>query len=82
MSQRVCKRCLIRDLSEKDYRENIQKYIDALGKDSRVSDGTYETRLSICQKCDYLMNGTCQACGCYVEIRAAAKAGKCPKKKW
>ena len=66
----ICKRCLLRELSEAD-RLNI-----------RVSENLYETRLAICKDCELLNAGTCNGCGCYVELRALSKTGKCPRKKW
>lgn len=82
MEKRECKRCLLRELSEKDYRENVEKYINSLKPEDRIESGSYEQRLDICKACDFLNAGTCNACGCYVEIRAAAKNSSCPKKRW
>ena len=48
MTQRVCKRCLLREL-----------------------DGTYAHRLELCKACGHLVNGMCELCGCFVEVRAA-----------
>ncbi len=81
MSERKCIRCLLRELAEKDY-ENIKKYIDIIRPSERTDDELYEERLTICKECDRLLDGTCNACGCYVEIRAASKNSSCPKKKW
>ena len=69
-------------MAEKDYRETIGKYIDAINTDERTEKDQYETRLTICKACDFLMNGTCNACGCYVELRAASVRAVCPHKKW
>ena len=66
----ICKRCLLRELSEAD-RLNITTYQDAIQK-----------RLAICKDCELLNAGTCNGCGCYVELRALSKTGKCPRKKW
>lgn len=63
-------------------RDMIQKYKNAIHKEEQVDEDCYESRLSICKSCDLLNAGTCGACGCYVELRAAAKAGHCPYKKW
>lgn len=75
----ICKRCLLRDMATED-RENIAKYRDAIKE--RVSEEIYEKRLSVCKKCDLLNAGTCNACGCYVELRALAELSRCPHKKW
>ena len=78
----TCKRCLLRDISREDYINNLGKYIDAIAPEDRIDDEGYEGRLNICKECDLLNQGTCNACGCYVEIRAAVKKSGCPKKKW
>lgn len=75
----ICKRCLLRDMTEAD-KAHIQKYKDAITE--RVSEAIYESRLSKCKECDLLNNGTCNACGCYVELRALAEQSHCPHKKW
>ncbi len=87
MEQRICTRCLLRELLDTDEAkraeyETIEKYKQAILAADRVSDVEYEKRLTVCRACDRLLAGTCAACGCYVELRAAAKVSHCPKKKW
>lgn len=77
----ICKKCLLREMAEEDYAK-IQKYKDAIKLEDRVSEAEYECRLAICKECDLLNVGTCGACGCYVELRAAAVVGRCPYSKW
>lgn len=77
----VCKKCLLREMAEAD-RSMIQTYIAAIKKEDRVSNDVYETRLSVCKECDRLKAGTCNACGCYVELRALTPVSHCPYKKW
>lgn len=79
--RRTCRKCLLRELAEADA-AMIQKYKNAIKTDDQVGDKEYERRLSLCKECDLLNQGTCGACGCYVELRAASKAGRCPYKKW
>lgn len=79
---RVCYRCLIRDISQKDYEENIEKYVKAISEADRVEKVECDRRLKLCLECDNLNAGTCMKCGCYVEIRAAMSLGHCPMKKW
>ncbi|MBE5843711.1 MAG: hypothetical protein E7302_05945 [Butyrivibrio sp.] len=81
MDTRICKHCLLRDLGG-DQAEMIKKYKDAIDEADRVSTEKYEERLKICTECDKLLQGTCNACGCYVELRALGKEIHCPKKKW
>ncbi len=78
---KICKKCLLREMAEADAKM-IEKYKDAIKLSDRVDASGYEKRLAICKKCDRLNAGTCGACGCYVELRAAAAAGHCPYKKW
>ena len=68
-------------MAEEDSKK-IAMYQDAIKKADRVQEEEYERRLAVCKSCDYLNAGTCGACGCYVELRAIAKAGRCPYKKW
>lgn len=83
METRVCTRCLLRDMIEADSSmEMIEKYRAAIKAADRVTEEVYESRLSVCRECGKLNAGTCMACGCYVELRAAAAVSRCPKKKW
>lgn len=68
-------------MAEADYAK-IAKYKDAIKMRDRVSDEKYEQRLSVCKECDHLNEGTCGACGCYVELRALATVSSCPYRKW
>ena len=77
----ICKKCLLREMAEAD-QKMIQKYKDAIRLEDQVDEEIYEKRLDRCRECDLLHAGTCGACGCYVELRAAAKAGTCPHKHW
>ena len=81
VDNRVCTRCLLRDMIDADM-SMIEKYKAALKATDRVDETEYERRLGICRDCDKLNAGTCMSCGCYVEIRASAKNTKCPTKKW
>ena len=87
MEQRICTRCLIRDMiGTDDFNESemkmIEKYRDAIKQADRVTGEEYEQRLAVCKDCEKLVSGTCGACGCYVELRATAKVSHCPHKKW
>ncbi|MBO4910763.1 MAG: hypothetical protein J5476_15930 [Lachnospiraceae bacterium] len=80
--KKFCRKCLLADLDNEKLLAEVRQAIDRLGEDMKTSSEVYEARLDICRSCDYLNDGTCGACGCYVELRAAAKTGKCPYKKW
>ncbi|WP_173472406.1 DUF6171 family protein [Eubacterium ruminantium] len=81
-SNRICKRCLLSEFDEKKYLEEIKEYIDILDASTKVAEEEYKNRLEVCRGCDKLLQGTCLACGCFVEIRAVVKDNRCPKKKW
>lgn len=76
--QRYCRKCLLREMSEKEYFQNLYTYIANLPEDDKVSEDIYQYRLSICKSCDDLLSGMCRRCGCYVELRAAMKVRGCP----
>ena len=78
-----CKLCLIRDMAEKaDIYEYVKRTRAMLSESEKASDELYEERLNVCLVCDSLLAGTCQKCGCYVEIRAASKSAHCPISRW
>ncbi len=77
----ICKKCLLREMAEAD-RKMIEKYKAAIKRADRANDAEYEKRLAVCKACERLNEGTCSACGCYVELRAAAAAGRCPYRLW
>ena len=82
--KKPCPRCLLADIAEEDISRAIAARISAIPEEQRVSEDEYDRRLSICKSCDMLVSGTCGKCGCYVELRAARAANRCPheKKYW
>ena len=60
-------------MAEADIRR-IEKYKEAIRPEDRTGEAEYEARLAVCRACDWLSEGTCGACGCYVELRAAGRA--------
>ncbi len=80
--QMVCKRCLLSQMDKGRYDQIVLRALAAISDADRTCEKYYEERLHICRSCDNLISGTCLSCGCYVEIRAAMKKGRCPKKKW
>ena len=84
-SQAFCRRCLLREYAEgKKLYELIREYIEAIPDGQRAEEGVYAARLEACRSCDWLLNGMCRVCGCYVEVRAAKKGQRCPdvQAKW
>ncbi len=80
--RKPCYKCLLREMDEEAYMQKLHRYIALLDRDVKTAQDIYESRLSICKACDRLEAGTCLACGCYVELRAAVKKNRCPYKKW
>lgn len=79
--KKVCKRCLLREMAEAD-QVMIEKYRAAIKGEDRVPEELYEKRLATCKECEHLNEGTCGACGCYVELRALAEVSHCPYSRW
>lgn len=75
--QRPC-RCLLMASGQEDMARLVAEYIASLPEESRVPDAVYQNRLTLCQQCEALHNGTCARCGCYVEARAAKRGLSCP----
>lgn len=80
--KRICKRCLIRDMDQSEYFDDLHQYIKNIDASLKVSDELYEERLTLCTSCDLLADGMCRACGCFVELRAVMKKNSCPYEKW
>lgn len=81
MTQPVCKRCLLNEL-DGEYFKSIYQYIENLPIEQKTERIEYQRRLAICRGCDNLQNGMCTQCGCFVEVRAAKTAQKCPIGLW
>ena len=80
MEQRICKHCLLKELTDSDYFQSVYHYISQLPQEQKTEELEYHHRLQHCQECDELINGMCSACGCFVEVRAAKKNQHCPGK--
>lgn len=75
---KLCRKCLLAEMSEDDYLRSLKEYIEEYPKDRRVSDEEYSRRLGHCTGCDNLSSGMCGICGCYVELRALKPNSGCP----
>lgn len=83
-SQRVCKKCLIYEMAERNDYQTMYDYIHNLDEEIKTKDSEYHARLKQCKECEYLLNGMCRICGCFVEMRAAVTKNHCPdvEAKW
>jgi len=69
---RICKKCLLREMDEAGFFQNMYDYIARIPADDKTPEEEYEK----------LLSGMCRMCGCYVEMRAAIALRDCPGKKW
>ena len=56
MEQRICRRCLAKDMPDASYFDNMYEYIRQLDPEIKAEDPLYEERLSFCKECDHLLN--------------------------
>ena len=80
MTKPPCKRCLLADLDQSAVYDDIKRLIDLIPQKDKAPEAEYQKRLSSCRRCDELIDGTCQVCGCYVELRAVSIDSHCPGK--
>ena len=81
-SQRECQKCLLIDATAGKEKEIVYRYISELSKTEKAPEPLFQERLDMCRMCQWLSSATCQACGCFVEVRAAVRKHKCPYQKW
>jgi hypothetical protein len=57
---------------------------DIINPDKRTSEDIYNSRMDICNKCEYLINmtKTCMKCGCFMTIKTKIDNAYCPIGKW
>ena len=79
--KRTCRLCELEKEAGADAADLLH-YRNMIAPEDRATEAVYNGRLLLCEKCPYLVDVTCQACGCDVQIRAFAKKAACPKKKW
>ena len=79
--KKPCTRCLLSEEFQQEEYDKVKKYIAAFSEEDKVSDDVYQKRLALCQECQWLYQGICRKCGCYVEIRALRATGYCPHEK-
>ena len=73
-----CRKCLLQEIDIEAYRKTLSTYIDRIEENLKTDQAVYENRLAVCKSCDYLKEGLCGACGCFVEVRAAVNRNVCP----
>lgn len=78
MSVPFCRKCLFEEIDREGVYASIKELIAALPEEKRTDEKEYRRRLDICRDCDFLGEGTCGKCGCFVELRAAKSKMNCP----
>ncbi len=83
----ICKKCLLMDVNPEEYSAKIGRILDLTEESRKADDNLYQQRVMVCRSCEKLVvtgkeTGTCLACGCFVELRAALKESRCPYKYW
>ena len=61
---------------------DLTEYMERIDPERRSSNDEYANRLRVCETCDYLNDGLCRACGCFVALRALTAARHCPYERW
>ena len=82
MMEKHCIRCLLQEIDPEKYEQDIGRLLAMMDRETKTPEKEYGHRLSVCRDCEYLSRGTCNACGCFVELRAATGGSHCPYKKW
>lgn len=49
---RICKKCLLREMDEAGFFQNMYDYIARIPADDKTPEEEYERRLSICKECE------------------------------
>lgn len=77
-----CRKCLLQDVDPQAYQQKIRELVERIEPEQRAEEDLYRDRLTVCERCSYLQEGLCGACGCFVELRAATRRQICPYQKW
>ena len=81
MNRPFCKKCFFEEIDRDGIYAEIKDMIAVLPESERTDEQEYRRRLEICGGCEYLGEGTCGKCGCFVELRAAKRLMNCPHEK-
>ncbi len=78
MSRPLCRKCLFEDIDREGIFASITELVAAISEEKRTDEKEYRRRLELCRECEFLGEGTCGKCGCFVELRAAYSFRHCP----
>lgn len=71
-------RCLLMESNQEEMSKTVEELVLLMPEDKKAAESTRRSRLEICRQCEHLADGTCARCGCFVELRAAVRAQRCP----
>lgn len=61
---RICRRCLAKEMPDPEYYQNMYDYIAAMDETIKAPDEVYQNRLSHCKECDSLL----MACAVFADV--------------
>lgn len=73
-----CIKCLVRELGERELLQSLEAYRYSVPPEEQAEEREYHRRLELCKACDWLRQGICGKCGCFVEARAYRSGAVCP----
>lgn len=73
-----CRKCLFSQMDDLSMYRQIEDYLAAMDPALKAPPARYRARLDRCRACEHLVSGTCQKCGCFVEVRCAKARQTCP----
>ena len=78
---RICKKCLLREMDEAGFFQNMYDYIARIPADDKTPEEEYERRLSICKECEKLLSGMCRMWRCGQRLHCGTARGKSGSKR-
>lgn len=72
-----CRRCLLAAFGAAEEAAAVRAYIRSFDAEARADWRLYRRRLAACRRCNFLQNGLCRLCGCFVRARAAKNVLHC-----
>lgn len=76
--KKPCIRCLLKELGEEELLESIRSFKESIPEEDLAEQDEYQRRLDLCKQCQWLNQGICRKCGCFVEARAYRQKSVCP----
>ena len=76
--KKPCIRCLLKELGQEQLLESVRSFMDSISEEEKADAQEYQRRLELCRQCQWLNQGVCGKCGCFVEARACRQKAVCP----